>query len=138
PTSWPSWPKLVCASVKSLLGWQRWTKACAPPIRRSTAVGGRSSGASKVSCCSRGRQVAWLPRRKGERLSEVYDARSNWPTRRGRRALGLGAAPSLARMLHGHERATEARALLDGVCQWFGAGATSPDLIEARALLRQP
>jgi DNA-binding winged helix-turn-helix (wHTH) protein/predicted ATPase len=56
----------------------------------------------------------------------------------GAKALELRAATSLARMLQGRGRATDARSLLDGVCQFFGAGAISPDLIEARALLQQP
>lgn len=53
------------------------------------------------------------------------------------KALELRAATSLARLLLARGRAADARALLDGICSWFGAGTTSPDLIEARSLLQQ-
>ncbi len=55
----------------------------------------------------------------------------------GAKALELRAATSLARMWQRRGRAMHGRALLDRVCRWFGADATSPDLIDARALLQQ-
>jgi DNA-binding winged helix-turn-helix (wHTH) protein len=53
------------------------------------------------------------------------------------RSLELRAATSLARLLHRNRKNSDARALLGEICQWFGPDATSPDLIDARALLRQ-
>jgi len=52
------------------------------------------------------------------------------------KSLELRAATSLARMLRARGRSGDARALLEGICPWFGADTTSLDLIEARALLR--
>lgn len=51
------------------------------------------------------------------------------------RTLELRAATSLARSWQARGRGVEARALLDPLCGWFDAAATSPDLHEARALL---
>jgi tetratricopeptide (TPR) repeat protein len=53
------------------------------------------------------------------------------------KSLELRAATSLARMLRARARTADARAFLEGICPWFGADATNPDLIEARALLQQ-
>jgi DNA-binding winged helix-turn-helix (wHTH) protein len=53
------------------------------------------------------------------------------------RSLELRAATSLARRLHERGRDRDAHALLDDICQWYGAAATSPDLGAARVLLRQ-
>ena len=53
------------------------------------------------------------------------------------RSLELRAATSLARWLQRARKNSDARALLGEICQWFGTDATSPDLIDARALLRQ-
>jgi DNA-binding winged helix-turn-helix (wHTH) protein len=53
------------------------------------------------------------------------------------KGLELRAATSLARLWRTPGRSVEARKLLGGVCRWFGAHATSPDLVEARALLGQ-
>jgi len=54
------------------------------------------------------------------------------------RALELRAATSLARLWRTRDRDADAQALLDPLCRWFPAGATSPDLDEARALLAAP
>jgi DNA-binding winged helix-turn-helix (wHTH) protein/predicted ATPase len=53
------------------------------------------------------------------------------------KSLELRAATSLARAWRARARGADACALLAGVCQWFGAEATSPDLAEARALLEE-
>jgi tetratricopeptide (TPR) repeat protein len=52
------------------------------------------------------------------------------------KSLELRAAVSLARTWQARGRAAEARELLGGVCEWFGA-VTSPDLLEARSLVAQ-
>jgi DNA-binding winged helix-turn-helix (wHTH) protein/predicted ATPase len=51
------------------------------------------------------------------------------------KSLELRAATSLARAWHERGRTAEAHTLLAGICKWFGARATSADLLEARALL---
>jgi hypothetical protein len=51
------------------------------------------------------------------------------------KSLELGAATSLAGAWHTRGRVAPARRLLADVCAWFGARATSPELIKARALL---
>jgi len=53
------------------------------------------------------------------------------------RSLELRAATSLARWLQRSRKTSAARAVLGEICQWFGPDATSPDLIDARALLQQ-
>jgi adenylate cyclase len=53
------------------------------------------------------------------------------------KSLELRAATSLARAWQASGRGAEAYALLDPVCSWFGADATSPDLLDARQLLRE-
>jgi adenylate cyclase len=53
------------------------------------------------------------------------------------KSLELRTATSLARMLQAGGRSADARAVLEEICEWFGAGASSPDSIDARALLRQ-
>jgi DNA-binding winged helix-turn-helix (wHTH) protein len=53
------------------------------------------------------------------------------------KALELRAATSLARAWHARQRSAQARALLKGICDWFGADADSPDLAEARMLLAE-
>jgi len=53
------------------------------------------------------------------------------------KSLELRAATSLARMLQAGGRTADARALLNEICRRFGAHATSPDSIDARALLQQ-
>ncbi len=53
------------------------------------------------------------------------------------RSLELRAATSLARAWHARGRHADARGLLEDICGWFTAGVTSPDLAEARALLKQ-
>jgi DNA-binding winged helix-turn-helix (wHTH) protein len=74
---------------------------------------------------------------RGEEAERSLRSALDLARQMGAKALELRAATSLARMLQGRRRAAAARALLDGVCRWFGAGATSPDLVEARALLEQ-
>jgi len=51
------------------------------------------------------------------------------------KSLELRAATSLARAWTARGRTPDARGLLDDLCGWFGAESTSPDLIDARALL---
>ena len=51
------------------------------------------------------------------------------------KSLELRAATSLAHAWQRRGRAAEARALLAGVCDWFGAGPGNADLVEARRLL---
>ncbi len=53
------------------------------------------------------------------------------------KSLELRAATSLARAWHARGQPADARAVLGSICEWFGAGATSPDLLEARSLLEQ-
>ena len=52
------------------------------------------------------------------------------------RSLELRAATSLARLWQRRGRAAEAGRLLSRVCDSFGAGSESADLVEARALMR--
>jgi hypothetical protein len=51
------------------------------------------------------------------------------------RSLELRAAISLARAWQARGRIDEARAVLRGICDWFGTSLATPDLVEARALL---
>jgi hypothetical protein len=60
-------------------------------------------------------------------LAREYEAKS----------LELRAATSLARAWHRRQRSAQARTLLEGIGQWFGADADSPDLTEARMLLAE-
>ena len=53
------------------------------------------------------------------------------------KSLELRAATSLARAWHARKRTPEARALLGSVCEWFGVGADTADLADARTLLTQ-
>jgi class 3 adenylate cyclase/predicted ATPase len=54
----------------------------------------------------------------------------------GTRGLELRAAVSLARLLKDQGRRDEARDLLVPICDWFSEGFDTPDLKEAKALLR--
>ena len=53
------------------------------------------------------------------------------------KSLELRAATSLARAWHARGRPAEARKVLGGVCKWFGTGAGTADLLEARTLLAE-
>jgi len=53
------------------------------------------------------------------------------------KSLELRAAISLARAWHARGRTAPARRVLSSVCAWFGARASSPDLAEARTLLKE-
>ncbi len=53
------------------------------------------------------------------------------------KSLELRAATSLARAWQARGRTADARKLLGGICKWFGARSSSPDLVEARALLAE-
>lgn len=53
------------------------------------------------------------------------------------KALELRAATSLARAWHARGRVADARRVLGNICEWFGADAKSPDLLDARAVLEQ-
>jgi DNA-binding winged helix-turn-helix (wHTH) protein/predicted ATPase len=51
------------------------------------------------------------------------------------KSLELRAAASLARAWQARGRTADARKVLGGICKWFGARVTRPDLVEARTLL---
>lgn len=55
--------------------------------------------------------------------------------RRSMKSLELRAATALARLWREHGKPEEARALLLPVYEWFGEGLSTPDLVDARALL---
>ena len=148
PPSSPSWPRPISERANMPPVWPRRTRACGWPRQHSDRSYWPELWRLKgelllaASAANRGR----TPRRRRAPAGEE----SRWEEGEAclRRALDMAreteakslelrAAASLARMLQARGRTADACALLEGICAWFGADATSPDLVEARVLLQQ-